>query len=142
MNNDKNDIIYLATYKDKDNKFRVKNETSLDSSVDESKVKGGYGNPTICGMGSYELARRLLQDKSEELIYNNILEYIKLGYSYEFSVELYNQSLEFINEVDLEPSLDTQISNLKSQLKHCKNPLQKLNLEREMNKLIRERNRK
>ena len=38
-----------------------------------------------------------------------------------------------------QPSIDTQITNLKSQLKHCKNPLQKLNLEREMNRLIREK---
>lgn len=38
-----------------------------------------------------------------------------------------------------QPSIETQITNLKSQLKHCKNPLQKLNTEREMNRLIRER---
>ena len=37
------------------------------------------------------------------------------------------------------PSTDSQITTLKSQLKHCKNPLQKLNMEREMNRLIRER---
>ena len=36
-------------------------------------------------------------------------------------------------------SADTQITSLKSQLKHCKNPLQKLNLEREMNRLMREK---
>lgn len=36
-----------------------------------------------------------------------------------------------------QPSIDTQITNLKSQLKYCKNPLHKLNLEREMNKLMR-----
>ena len=40
---------------------------------------------------------------------------------------------------DLHSSSDSQITQLKSQLKHCKSPLQKLNLEREMNKLIRER---
>ena len=35
-----------------------------------------------------------------------------------------------------------QITTIKSQLKHCKNPLQKLNLEREMNRLIREKGEK
>ena len=51
----------------------------------------------------------------------------------------------FADEYDKQPndlyssSIDTQITNLKSQLKHCKNPLQKLNLEREMNRLIREK---
>ena len=40
------------------------------------------------------------------------------------------------------PSIDTQIISLKSQLKHCKNPLQKLNMEREMNRLIREKERR
>ena len=40
----------------------------------------------------------------------------------------------------LQPSnVESEILQLKSQLKHCKNPLQKLNMEREMNKLIRER---
>ena len=43
---------------------------------------------------------------------------------------------EVFNKIE---SIDTQITNLKSQLKYCKNPLQKLNLEREMNKLIREK---
>ena len=41
-----------------------------------------------------------------------------------------------------EPSTTDQITSIKSQLKYCKNPLQKLNMEREMNRLIRERNRK
>ena len=39
------------------------------------------------------------------------------------------------------PSLD-QITTIKSQLKYCKNPLQKLNMEREMNRLIREKERR
>ena len=39
-------------------------------------------------------------------------------------------------------SVDTQITSIKSQLKHCNNPLQKLNMEREMNKLIREKGRR
>ena len=46
---------------------------------------------------------------------------------------------EVFNKIE---SIDTQITNLKSQLKHCKNPLQRLNLEREMNRLMRERRNK
>ena len=51
---------------------------------------------------------------------------------------------DFANEYDkqlndLYSSTDSQIITIKSQLKHCKNPLQKLNLEREMNRLIKER---
>ena len=35
-----------------------------------------------------------------------------------------------------------RITQLKSQLKHCKNHMQRLNIEREMNRLIRERGRR
>ena len=53
------------------------------------------------------------------------------------------KTMESINELmDNLPSIDTQITSIKSQLKHCKNPLQKLNLEREMNRLIREERRR
>ena len=53
---------------------------------------------------------------------------------------LYNIIEDFADEcvVQAQPSID-QITSIKSQLKHCKNPLQKLNLEREMNRLIIER---
>ena len=54
---------------------------------------------------------------------------------------------EFADEYDkqlneLYSSINKQITSIKSQLKHCKNPLQKLNMEREMNRLIREKNRR
>ena len=44
-------------------------------------------------------------------------------------------SFEYAKQIE-PPSITQQITNIKSQLKHCKNPLQKLNLEREMNRLI------
>ena len=47
---------------------------------------------------------------------------------------------EYNKQVD-KPSLE-RITTIKSQLKHCNNPLQKLNMEREMNRLIREKGRK
>ena len=61
--------------------------------------------------------------------------------SVEFSLSHFAD--EYSNQLkELYSSTDSQITSLKSQLKHCKNPLQKLNMEREMNRLIRERNRK
>lgn len=44
-------------------------------------------------------------------------------------------SMEYVTEV-LETNQD-RITQLKSQLKYCKNPLQKLNIERELNKLYK-----
>ena len=54
---------------------------------------------------------------------------------------LYNIIKDCADEyvIQAQPSLDDQIISIKSQLKHCKNPLQKLNMERELNRLIRER---
>lgn len=46
------------------------------------------------------------------------------------------------NKLKGEPPIHDQIASLKSQLKHCKNLLQKLNMEREMGRLIKERNKK
>ena len=61
--------------------------------------------------------------------------------SVEFSLSHFAD--EYGNQLkELYSSTDSQITSLKSQLKHCKNPLQKLNMEREMNRLIRERRRK
>ena len=61
--------------------------------------------------------------------------------SVEFSLSHFAD--EYDNQLkELYSSTDQQITTLKSQLKHCKNPLQKLNLEREMNRLIRERKEK
>ena len=48
---------------------------------------------------------------------------------------------EYNKQIETQSTTD-QITSLKSQLKHCKNPLQKLNMEREMNRLIREKGRK
>lgn len=57
---------------------------------------------------------------------------------------LYDITEEFADEYieQVKPSTTDQITSLKSQLKHCKNPLQKLNMEREMNRLIREKGRR
>lgn len=61
--------------------------------------------------------------------------------SFEFDLKYFADEYDKqLNEVH--SSIDTQITNLKSQLKHCKNPLQKLNMEREMNRLIREKRRR
>lgn len=52
---------------------------------------------------------------------------------------LANFADEYDNQLkELYSSTDSRITTLKSQLKHCKNPLQKLNMECEMNRLIRE----
>ena len=73
------------------------------------------------------------------------LDYKQLFKVYGFEVDEikdYTFEMEYINYYDeeiKEPSTTDQITSLKSQLKHCKNPLQKLNMEREMNQLIRER---
>ena len=48
---------------------------------------------------------------------------------------------EYNKQVETPSSTKSQITAIKSQLKHCKNPLQKLNMEREMNRLIREKGR-
>lgn len=59
-------------------------------------------------------------------------------------VETENILQNLSNELNksIEIPVTDRISTIKSQLKHCKSPLQKLNLEREMNKLIRERKEK
>lgn len=49
--------------------------------------------------------------------------------------------IKSISELEPKPlSIDTQISNIKHQLKHEKNPLVIKNLNRKMNKLIKEKN--
>ena len=61
--------------------------------------------------------------------------------SVEFSLAHFAE--EYDNQLkELYSSTDSRITSIKSQLKHCKNPLQKLNLEREMNRLIREKGRR
>ena len=75
----------------------------------------------------------------DEYIYRdmrNLKSYIDSGFSVSQSIGLFDEANKY------QPSTTDQITTIKSQLKHCKNPLQKLNMEREMNRLIRERNRK
>ena len=58
--------------------------------------------------------------------------------SFEFDLKYFAD--EYQKQLDdLYSSAEDQIITIKSQLKHRKNPLQKLNLEREMNRLMRER---
>ena len=66
----------------------------------------------------------------------NLKQYIDSGFSVAQSMELFDEANKY------QPSTTDQITSLKSQLKYCKNPLQKLNMEREMNRLIKERNRR
>lgn len=85
------------------------------------------------------------QDCSEEHIYYYDMRHFRPniydGASISFR-SLYNIIEDCADEyvVQAHSSID-QITSIKSQLKHCKNPLQKLNLEREMNRLIREKGR-
>ena len=75
----------------------------------------------------------------DEYIYRdmrNLKSYIDSGFSVSQSIGLFDEANKY------QPSTDSQITSLKSQLKHCKNPLQKLNMEREMNRLIREKGRR
>ena len=78
-----------------------------------------------------------INEADEKYIYyfdmRNIKSYIDSGFSVSQSIELFDEANKY------QPSATDQIITIKSQLKHCKNPLQKLNLEREMNRLIRER---
>lgn len=93
---------------------------------------------------SKRLAEILRSDKMKEFntqqftLYEKQNENVVAIGSVEFSLshfaDEYDKQLS-----DIHSSSDTQITQLKSQLKHCKNPLQKLNLEREMNRLMRER---
>lgn len=57
--------------------------------------------------------------------------------SFEFDLKYfadeYDKQLKEVHSSSID-----QITSIKSQLKHCKNPLQKLNIEREMNRLIKE----
>ena len=101
--------------------------------------------------------QRLLEKNSEELV--NLLKqgtYIvmddyMLTTSTKMSRELIDSitenskkfpsfSMEYETEV-LETNQEYRIIQLKSQLKHCKNPLQKLNIERELNRLYKNKER-
>lgn len=82
----------------------------------------------------------------EELDKMDYKQLFKQVYGFEVDeIKDYTFEMEYVNyyeEESKEPSTESRISILKSQLKYCKNPLQKLNMEREMNRLIRERNRR
>ena len=92
---------------------------------------------------SKRLAEILRSDKLKEFntqqftLYEKQNENVVSIGSVEFSLshfaDEYDKQLKEVHS-----SIDNQIINLKSQLKHCKNPLQKLNMEREMNRLIKE----
>ena len=94
---------------------------------------------------SKRLAEILRSDKMKEFntqqftLYEKQNENVVPIGSVEFSLSHFADEYDKqLNEA--QPSID-QITSIKSQLKHCKNPLQKLNLEREMNRLIKERRR-
>ena len=58
--------------------------------------------------------------------------------SVEFSLSHFAE--EYDNQLkELYSSTDSRISTLKSQLKHCKNYLERQNIERELNRLYKER---
>lgn len=67
------------------------------------------------------------------IIYNDeIYKMLNEKHSKSFSFETLNENT--ITKFD-------RITQLKSQLKHCKNPLQKLNIERELNRLYKNKER-
>ena len=96
---------------------------------------------------SKRLAEILRSDKMKEFntqqftLYEKQNENVVPIGSVEFSLshfaDEYDKQLKEVHS-----SIDAQITSIKSQLKHCKNPLQKLNMEREMNRLIREKGRR
>ena len=96
----------------------------------------------MCYTYGKELVNRILEEQDCSI--DEVEQYLKKaddGYFYYDLRELLSAQLlsEVVNQ---QPSTDQQITSLKSQLKHCKNPLQKLNMEREMNQLIREKRRR
>ena len=73
------------------------------------------------------------------------LDYKQLFKVYGFEVDEikdYTFEMEYINYYDeeiKEPSTTDQIASLKSQLKHCKNYLERQNIERKLNRLYKKR---
>jgi len=65
----------------------------------------------------------------------NLKPYVDSGFSVVQSIGLFNEATKYT------PSNQCRITQLKSQLKHCKNPLQRLNIERELNKLYKNKER-
>ena len=76
---------------------------------------------------------KILQEKERD---NWIREQLKLCEQYPSTYEI----IESLSELELKPlDIDIQISNIKYQLKYEKNPLVIKNLNRKMNKLIKEK---
>lgn len=145
--------ILVIEQSDLDNSVHV---DDLDYLVDEDNISGGVGgvgrsifeNDYIDKykymMGAFSCIspiRNFIHVLELEQFENKINELQIKTYDYGYkSIEGIVNRIENIDSYILDR--DSQIATLKSQLKHCKNPLQKLNMEREMNKLIRERNRR
>ena len=93
----------------------------------------------MCYTYGKELVNRILDEQGCSI--DDVEQYLKKADDGYFYYDLRELSFaQLLSEVtNQQPSLDSQITNIKSQLKHCKNPLQKLNMECEMNWLIRER---
>ena len=117
----------------------MKNDnTMLDDIMD------GYGimNMNILARGYGKQEEILLRFRNDlriidEMLEKNLLESKALN-GFEFDMSGFN---EIVGQVKY-PTIDTQISNLKSQLRYCKNPLQKLNTERKIGRLNRERSKR
>lgn len=84
----------------------------------------------------YPYQEELLKILQEQERDNWIREQLKLCEQYPSTYEI----IKSISELNPEPlDIDIQISNIKRQLKHEKNPLIIKNLNRKMNKLIKEK---
>ena len=96
----------------------------------------------MCYTYGKELVDRILEEQDCSI--DDVEQYLKKADDGYFYYDLRELSFaQLLSEVtNQQPSTDQQITSLKSQLKHCKNPLQKLNMEREMNRLIREKRRR
>ena len=96
----------------------------------------------MCYTYGKEFVDRILDEQDCSI--DEVEKYLKKvndGYFYYDLRDLYN-AFSISEVADQQPSIDDQITSLKSQLKYCKNPLQKLNMERKMNRLIREKERR
>lgn len=93
----------------------------------------------MCYTYGKELINRILDEQDCSI--DEVEQYLQKADDGYFYYDLRELSFaQLLSEVaNQQPSLDSQITSIKSQLKHCKNPLQKLNMEREMNRLIKER---
>lgn len=84
-------------------------------------------------MKEFNTQRFTLYEKQNE----NVVPIGSVEFSLSHFADEYDKQLKEVHS-----SIGAQITSIKSQLKHCKNPLQKLNMEREMSRLIREKGRR